>query len=81
MLGQTRQRKPGFRRSRWRAWMNAIAIASGIGIGQLGFAYFGGDHACAVLSDGSARCWGLGGAGQLGEGRLDVGMHSLRSSA
>ncbi len=30
----------------------------------------GGDHTCAALSDGSARCWGANGNGQLGTGSL-----------
>ena len=28
----------------------------------------GYSHACAVISDGSLRCWGLNGGGQLGDG-------------
>jgi alpha-tubulin suppressor-like RCC1 family protein len=28
----------------------------------------GRDHTCAVLNNGQARCWGLGGAGALGAG-------------
>ena len=30
----------------------------------------GGDHICARLSDGSARCWGYNFEGQLGHGDL-----------
>jgi alpha-tubulin suppressor-like RCC1 family protein len=33
----------------------------------------GGMHACAVLKDGSARCWGSNGSGQLGTGSNDAG--------
>ena len=28
----------------------------------------GGNHSCAILDDGSVRCWGLGESGQLGYG-------------
>jgi alpha-tubulin suppressor-like RCC1 family protein len=32
----------------------------------------GGDHSCAVLADGSARCWGSNSHGQLGNGSRDL---------
>jgi alpha-tubulin suppressor-like RCC1 family protein len=38
-----------------------------------GLAARGGAHACAVLQDGSARCWGANASGQLGAGRDDAG--------
>ena len=31
----------------------------------------GGDHTCALLEDGSTRCWGFGAFGQLGYARSD----------
>jgi alpha-tubulin suppressor-like RCC1 family protein len=39
---------------------NAVAIAAG---GTLG-----SSHTCALIADGTARCWGAGGSGQLGTG-------------
>ena len=32
----------------------------------------GARHACASMSDGTVRCWGADGGGQLGDGRLGV---------
>src|SRR5207253_1544114 len=31
----------------------------------------GAEHACALLSDGTVRCWGLGDSGQRGDGTFD----------
>ncbi|MDQ6804835.1 MAG: RCC1 domain-containing protein [Actinomycetota bacterium] len=33
----------------------------------------GGAHTCAVLDDGSVRCWGFGGDGELGYGNNQPG--------
>ncbi|MDQ6777621.1 MAG: hypothetical protein M3071_15725, partial [Actinomycetota bacterium] len=32
----------------------------------------GGDHTCAIVVDGSVRCWGDGGVGQLGYGNRNI---------
>ena len=42
----------------------------------------GGAHTCAILDNGSVRCWGNGVYGQLGNGNTDnVGDHKPPSSA
>lgn len=40
--------------------VTGLTDATSIGIGQ--------DHACALVGDGSVRCWGKGTSGQLGDG-------------
>ena len=32
----------------------------------------GGSHSCAALQDGTARCWGVNGGGELGDGSADA---------
>jgi alpha-tubulin suppressor-like RCC1 family protein len=39
---------------------HAVGIATGV------------DHTCAILDDGSVRCWGRGSSGQLGYGNLNT---------
>jgi hypothetical protein len=42
----------------------------------------GGAHTCALLSTGTARCWGYNGHGQLGYGNTtDIGDNELPSTA
>lgn len=49
----------------------------------------GNYHACAVMEDGTARCWGHSGSGSLGDGTMDsrsvpvavLGLNSVRSIA
>jgi alpha-tubulin suppressor-like RCC1 family protein len=49
-----------------------------LGAGRMATAITAGSaHTCAILDDGSVRCWGFGGAGhQLGDGRLGYGNTS-----
>jgi len=37
----------------------------------------GSDHTCALLSDGTARCWGLGAFGRLGDGTTADGLYPV----
>jgi alpha-tubulin suppressor-like RCC1 family protein len=59
---------PGSGRTPGPPITTAAAIAAGIGVGEQGLAKLGGYHTCAVLSDGSGRCWGYGHNGVLGNG-------------
>lgn len=39
-----------------------------------------GQHACAVLADGTVRCWGFNTVGQLGDGNFSLDNNPTRSS-
>jgi alpha-tubulin suppressor-like RCC1 family protein len=39
-----------------------------VGLSNVSQLSAGVEHTCAVLADGTARCWGYGGAGELGDG-------------
>ncbi|MFU8805303.1 MAG: RCC1 repeat-containing protein, partial [Bradymonadaceae bacterium] len=49
--------------SEW--WYGSVAIE---GLTEVDAIAAGGYHTCALLTDGTVRCWGLNGAGQLGDG-------------
>jgi len=49
----------------------ASLSAVSMGGGKVKSIAVGRDHACAVLSDGTLKCWGSGGLGQLGLGSTD----------
>ncbi len=37
----------------------------------------GGTHSCALLTDKTARCWGLNDSGQIGDGSLTTRLHPV----
>jgi alpha-tubulin suppressor-like RCC1 family protein len=50
---------------------SSVAVTGIDGINNIATAIAtGGSHSCAVLSDGTVRCWGWNGKGQLGDGTL-----------
>ena len=51
---------------------NAIGIATGGALGS--------SHSCAVIADGTARCWGANGSGQLGTGDATPSLVAVRVS-
>ena len=61
----------------------AAASAVDLGPGRTARAVATGNyHSCAVLDDGSVRCWGFGTSGQLGYGRTDtIGDNETPGSA
>jgi alpha-tubulin suppressor-like RCC1 family protein len=56
----------------------SVTTTPGVTVARL---VMGGSHTCALLSDGSVKCWGLGGNGALGYGnRANIGDDELPSS-
>ena len=49
----------------WRSSATPVTVS---GITNAVGVYTGFLHTCAVLADGTARCWGGNGFGQLGDG-------------
>ena len=54
------------------AAVSGLAGATGVAVSA--------QHACAVLGDGTVRCWGLGTTGQLGDGSFSLDNNATRSS-
>jgi alpha-tubulin suppressor-like RCC1 family protein len=50
---------------------NLVAVNLGIGRRTVALAAGGGDHTCALLDDGSVKCWGFNDLGQLGLGDIE----------
>jgi alpha-tubulin suppressor-like RCC1 family protein len=56
----------------------SVTTTSGVGVEQIAA---GGNHTCAILSDGSLECWGYNHHGQLGYGNTDnIGDDELPST-
>lgn len=47
---------------------DVLVSAGGVGLRPVVGVACGADHACALVGDGTARCWGAGDVGQLGGG-------------
>jgi alpha-tubulin suppressor-like RCC1 family protein len=46
----------------------AVTTSAGTALSNATHISAGAEHACAVLDDATARCWGWNGSGQLGDG-------------
>ena len=47
--------------------VDVITLSSGVASVSCG-----GNHSCALLNDGTVRCWGRGSSGQIGNGQFDT---------
>jgi alpha-tubulin suppressor-like RCC1 family protein len=50
--------------------VDVVGLTNVVGVAAGGSFAAGGSHTCALLSDGTARCWGLGLSGQLGNNTI-----------
>jgi alpha-tubulin suppressor-like RCC1 family protein len=64
-----------------KVFVRVATISQLLTLGSVAQVATGGDHSCAVIGDGSLRCWGLNNNGEIGDGTSGAGQDRLTATA
>jgi alpha-tubulin suppressor-like RCC1 family protein len=74
-LGLGDQQNRGNNANEMGTYLPGVDVAPGLRVTQVAV---GGQHSCAILDDGSVKCWGLNAFGELGAGNsFNRGDHAM----